>query len=73
MRLKLYVYKVQIVHEIETNDKPLREQFVFDLLNQDQHFLRNVVFSDEATIHLSGKVNRHNYRLSGSENPPFIS
>jgi hypothetical protein len=52
MRLKLYAYKVQIVQEIKRNDKPLREQFPVDLLvriDQDEHFLRNVVFSDEAT------------------------
>jgi hypothetical protein len=77
MRLKLYVCKVQIVREIKINDKPLREQFVFDLLeriNQDGLFLRNVVFSDEATIHLFGKVNRHNCRMWGSETPiHFVS
>jgi hypothetical protein len=27
------------------------------------------VFSDEATFHLSGKVNRHNLRIWGMENP----
>jgi hypothetical protein len=30
--------------------------------------LRNVVFSDEATFHLAGKVNRHS-RIRGSEHP----
>ena len=28
-----------------------------------------MVFSDEATFHVSGKVNKHNIRIWGSENP----
>lgn len=29
----------------------------------------NVIFSDEATFHVSGKVNRYNVRAWGTENP----
>jgi hypothetical protein len=32
-------------------------------------FLDKNVFSDEATFHLSGKVNRHNRIIWGSQNP----
>ncbi|PNF27743.1 hypothetical protein B7P43_G12779 [Cryptotermes secundus] len=32
---------------------------------EDELFLRRVIFSDEATFHLSGKVNRHNVRIWG--------
>jgi hypothetical protein len=32
-------------------------------------FLDTIVFSAEATFHLSGKVNRHNLIISGSWNP----
>jgi hypothetical protein len=28
------------------------------------------IFSDEATFHINGKVNRHNVRVWGTENPP---
>ena len=28
-----------------------------------------LVFSDEATLHVCGKVNRHNVRIWGMENP----
>ena len=31
-----------------------------------------IIFSDEATFHVSGKVNRHNVRIWGSENPHAI-
>ena len=32
-------------------------------------FLDHVVFSDESTFHISGKVNRHNGCVWGTENP----
>jgi hypothetical protein len=34
-----------------------------DLINRDK-----LCFSDEAKFHVSGTVNRHNYRVWGSEN-----
>jgi hypothetical protein len=49
----------------------ISDQFAVDLLesiDQDEHFLHNV-FSDEATFHLSGKLNRHSCRIWGSEIP----
>ncbi|KAJ4450115.1 hypothetical protein ANN_01522 [Periplaneta americana] len=39
------------------------------LIENDDEFIRSVVFSDEATFHLSGKMNRHNLSIWGSENP----
>jgi hypothetical protein len=38
-------------------------------LKEDNLFLDKIVFSDEATFHLSGKVNRHNLIIWGSQNP----
>jgi hypothetical protein len=38
-------------------------------LEEDNLFLNKIVFSDEATFHLSGKVNRHNLIIWGSQNP----
>jgi len=32
----------------------------------------NVWFSDETVFHLSGRVNRHNTRIWGTENPKVI-
>ena len=31
--------------------------------------LPRLIFSDETTFHLSGKVNRHNVRIWGLQNP----
>jgi hypothetical protein len=33
---------------------------------------QTLIFSDEATFHLSGKVNRHNVRIWGTENPRVV-
>lgn len=71
-RLKLYAYKVQIVQEIKPDDRPKRQEFAITMLDrvaEDETFLSCVMFSDEATFHVSGKVNRHNVRIWGTENP----
>ncbi|CAH2011247.1 unnamed protein product [Acanthoscelides obtectus] len=39
---------------------------------EDDEFANCLVFSDEATFHLSGRVNRHNIRIRGTENPHMI-
>jgi hypothetical protein len=36
---------------------------------EDDSFLPRLICSDEATLHLSGKVNRHNVRIWGTQNP----
>jgi hypothetical protein len=42
---------------------------MFDKTENEYDYLYKVVFSDEATFHLSGKINRHNVRIWGTENP----
>ena len=41
--------------------------YVLEMM-EDDAFLQRVIFSDEATFHLSGKVNRHNVRIWGLQN-----
>lgn len=36
---------------------------------ENDGFADSLMFSDEATFHLSGQVNHHNVRIWGSENP----
>ncbi|PNF14729.1 hypothetical protein B7P43_G08933 [Cryptotermes secundus] len=36
---------------------------------EDETFISRLIFSDEATFHLSGTVNRHNVRIWGTEQP----
>ena len=40
---------------------------MFDKMENEEDYLKTVLFSDKATFHLSGKVNRHNERIWGTE------
>lgn len=40
-----------------------------DCVENDDAFFHRLIFSDECTFHISGKVNRHNVRIWGTENP----
>ena len=64
-------YKLQLVQAITDNDKRTREQFCVDMQEklEEDEFLERLVFSDEATFHTNGKVNKHNVRIWGEENP----
>jgi hypothetical protein len=71
-RLSFRPYKFQLLQELKPNDRLHRRDFCTDMLNHfedDNLFLDKSVFSDEATFHFSGKVNRHNLIIWGSQNP----
>ena len=36
---------------------------------EDEDYLKRVMFPDEACFYVLGKVNQHNLRICGSENP----
>ncbi|GBM64865.1 hypothetical protein AVEN_157115-1 [Araneus ventricosus] len=74
-KLRLYAYKLQLLHELKLDDKPQRRTFAEEMLQKtedDENFLQSVIFSDEATFHVSGIVNRHNTRIWGLENPHAV-
>lgn len=63
---------VQIKHEIKNTYRPKRVAFAVDILgniDDDARYLERIVFTDEATFHVNGVVNRHNCRIWGSEQP----
>ena len=64
-------YKVQVVQVITAADKRKRKQFCVDMQEklEEDEFNERLVFSDEATFHTNGKVNRHNVRIWDEENP----
>ena len=65
--LRLFAYKVQMLQALKPNDMPRRKEFAVNMLQQiseDKAFLKRVCFSDEATFHVSGKLNKHNVRIS---------
>lgn len=71
-RLRFTGYRLQLLHAIKETDKPKRFEFASDMLNEienDQQFLKRIVFSDEATFHVCGHVHRYNVRIWASENP----
>jgi len=68
------VFKPHRVQTVQLSDEDHRRRLDFclqfqDLMSSDDHFLEKVQFSDEATFHVSGAVNRRNVRIWGSENP----
>ena len=65
-------YRLQLVQALRPNDKRKSVEFCDRMLQntEDDTFLPPLIFSDEATFHLSGKVNRHHVRIWGLQNPP---
>jgi hypothetical protein len=64
--------KFKLLRELKPNYRPHQRKFCSDMLNclkQDNLFLDKIVVSDEANFDLSGKVNRHNIIIWGSQNP----
>jgi hypothetical protein len=42
---------------------------MFDKKENEYDYLNKIVFSNEDTFRLSGKINHHNVRIWGTENP----
>ncbi|GBL92052.1 hypothetical protein AVEN_102601-1 [Araneus ventricosus] len=71
-KLRLYAYKLQLLHELKPDDKPRLRTFAEEMLQKmedDENFLQCVIFPDEATFHVSSIIKRHNTRIWGLENP----
>ena len=71
-RLWLHPYKLQFVQKLHPEDKETRHVFCGNLqalVKNDDDLLAKIIFSDETTFPLSGKVNRYNVRIWWSENP----
>ena len=67
-------YRLHLVQALRVGDRRKRTDFC-DMLLEDMEndtFLPWLIFSDEATFHLSGKVSRHNVCIWGLENPHEI-
>ena len=64
--LRLYAYKVQLLQDLKSEDKPRRKEFavtMLDRLDSDPGFLKHVCFGDESTFHFSGLLNRYSLRI----------
>lgn len=65
--LRLYPYKIQMVHGLQPKDYQSRLNFVTEV-TRVRNF-KNVLFSDEAHFYLNGVLNKQNCRIWSSENP----
>ena len=74
-KLKMMPYKMSHLQQLFDSDQAARNLMCIELLNfftNDEHFLSKICFSDEATFHLHGRVNRHNSVIWGTENPKVV-
>jgi hypothetical protein len=46
---------------------------VLGMMERDEGLSKRIIFSDEATFYLSGKVNRHNFHIRRSEKPVTVA
>lgn len=63
------------MQELSPNDFVKRQRFCewsLNKLQQDPNFFHYVLFSDEATFHKNGSVNKHNLHYYDDRNPNFI-
>jgi hypothetical protein len=71
---KFHPYHIQLLQELEANDFNIRRGFcewAINKVQEEQDFFKYVLFSDEATFHKNGNLNRHNFHYYDTENPHF--
>jgi hypothetical protein len=71
---KFHAYHIQLHQELNENDfnrRILFCQWMISKLDHEPNFLQYVLFSDEATFHNNGFVNRHNFHYYDNTNPHF--
>ncbi|KAJ4435073.1 hypothetical protein ANN_23647 [Periplaneta americana] len=70
-RLKLHPYRLQLLQALKPDDKAKRQSFCeeMQLRMETEDFIESLVISDEATFHLSGKVQKYNVTIWALENP----
>ena len=69
--LNFYPYKIAIVQELSDRDKAnhrISSEQLLEMLNDDG-VINTVLMTDEEYFHLSGYVNKQNYRYWAPENP----
>jgi hypothetical protein len=73
---KFHPYKLQTLQALHVNDHLLRHVFCREetlRIENDPLHLNNLLHSDEANFHLSGSVNRHNFRYWSDDNPHWVT
>ena len=63
-------YKLHLLQHLEDTDKPARKDFCTQMQAMlEDRFDDCLVFSNKATFHLTGKVNKHKACISRIEHP----
>ena len=73
---RFHPYKLQILHHLNEDDPDRRIQmceWFLEQIAEDDDFLLNVLFSDEANFYVNGEVNKQNLRYWSPENPHWFS
>ena len=67
--LHIIPYKLHLLQHLKDTDKLAREDFCTEMqvMLEEDRFDDHVVFSDEATVHVTGKVSKHNTRIWGTD------
>ena len=65
-------YRIQLMHALTQLNYEARLNFVTMMCERhqgDEQWLKRLMFTDEATFHVSGRVNMHICLIWGTENP----
>lgn len=68
---RYHPYHIQLHQNLYGNDFERRVEFCIQFLEKEgenEHFFKNVLFTDEASFHNNGLVNRHNFHYYSTEN-----
>ena len=66
---------MQMLQALQPNDKSKGKEFpdsMLERISEDKAFLKRICFGDEATFYVSGKFNKHNVRIWGSDHLHMI-
>ena len=70
--LGLKPYRLQMLQRLKESDYEKRVTFARAVLQRGEQFSKTIVFSDESSFYLNGKVSTHNVRIWGSERPSIF-
>ena len=74
-QLEMKPFKISFCHQLFADDKSARVTMCNEFQHRiatDHNFITRLCFSDEATFHMSGRVNKHNCVVWGTQNPHAI-
>lgn len=71
-RLYMFLYKLQVAQKLEDRSCKARAEFAqwcLRHIQKDASLLNKIIYSDECVFHVDGRLNKHNVRIWGTENP----